>query len=498
MGSPSVKRGRGLKVRREIVEPDPGALIESLRAFGYSLRTAIADLVDNSISAGAKDIHLGFAWHGAGSFILLTDDGNGMTDAALRAAMRLGSRSPVDTRATGDLGRFGLGLKTASFSQCRRLTVASRARGSKQVVRRWDLDHVVKTRRWELLPGVAAGSEDRVPDLAQGTCVLWECMDRVVPAGSKPADERRQDRFWEMADEVKLHLRIVFHRYLGDPRGPRIHLNGNLLTPWDPFLESHGATQKVGEETLSLGGSPVVVRAFVLPHQSKMSEADREDAAGPRGWAGQQGFYVYRGGRLLVAGDWLGLGFLKEDHHRLARIQVDIPNSMDDAWAIDVRKSRAAPPVALREPLQRLARITRTRAANVFRHRGKLIGKRSEQIDLWQRRVKDNRISFTVNRAHPLVTASQGEGRTSVELLLRLLEETVPAQTIVIDNSERPDCVARPFEGVDVAAVTLLMRGVYASLRDSLKLDAETARRRVADMDPFNAFPELLARLSDD
>jgi hypothetical protein len=485
-------------VKADIVEPNAGALIESLRAFGYSLKTAIADVIDNSITAGAHNIALTFRWEGADSFILLEDDGSGMNENVLREAMRLGSRSPTETRSPEDLGRFGLGLKTASFSQCRRLTVTTRASGSRQVTKRWDLDHVVRTQKWELLSSASSGSEQRLPTLERGTAVLWECMDRVVPPGTKAADEKRMNRFWEMAEEVKEHLRLVFHRILDRTNGPRVYINGNRLTAWDPF--KHG--RFTGEEALALDGNEVRVRAFVLNHPSKLSAEEQREAEGFRAWKGQQGFYVYRADRLLVAGDWLGLGFLKEDHHRLARLQVDIANSMDAAWTIDVRKSRASPPPALRDRLHDLAKITRNRAADVFRHRGKLIGKgASDTAALWQRRVKNDRVFFTVNRDHPLVVAAMSGNAPhddAVHGLLRLLEETVPAQTIVIDNSERPDSFSRPFEHADDAEVLAVMRQMYASLRTVSKLDATSARRRLAAMDVFAGYPALIASLPDD
>ena len=483
-------------MKSEIVEPNPAALIESLRAFGYSLRTAIADLIDNSISAGASSIHLTFHWGGSDSYILLEDDGCGMTEAVLREAMRLGSRSPLEARGPHDLGRFGLGLKTASFSQCRRVTVTSRSTGARQITRRWDLDHVVRTQKWELLADPADGSASRLPRLEHGTAVLWECMDRVVTPGTKVTDERRMHRYWEMAEEVMLHLRVVFHRCMEGRGAPRIHFNKQRLAPWDPF--KHGRFQN--EETLLLDGDEVKVRAYVLQHPSKLTPDEQREAEGLRGWAAQQGFYVYRANRLLVAGDWLGLGFPKEDHHRLARLQVDIPNSMDGAWTIDVRKSRASPPPALRERLHDLAKITRNRAADVFRHRGKLIGKRAHDPGaLWQRRVKNDRVFFTVNREHPLVVAAMGSSGHDavVNGLLRLLEETVPAQTIVIDNSERPDSISRPFEHADEAEVTTVMRQVYASLRSVAKLDSGTAKQRILSMEAFSRYPALVASLLD-
>jgi len=167
----------------EIAEPHAGAMIESLRAFGYDLRTAIADLIDNSIFAGAKNVWIYFHWNGADSYISITDDGYGMSETELYEAMRPGSKSPLEDREPSDLGRFGLGMKTASFSQCRRLTVASRKNKQNPAIRRWDLDHVTKVDRWELLKYAAPGSEQRIeyPDgLKNGTIVLWENLDRVV------------------------------------------------------------------------------------------------------------------------------------------------------------------------------------------------------------------------------------------------------------------------------------------------------------------------------
>ena len=130
--------------------PKPEAMINSLRAFGYDLSMAIADLVDNSIFAKAKNIAIDYDWNDGVPWIRISDDGLGMTEARLKEAMRLGSQSPLEERAKGDLGRFGLGLKTASFSQCKMLTVCTRTAKSGSAIRCWDLDHVRVSRKWEL------------------------------------------------------------------------------------------------------------------------------------------------------------------------------------------------------------------------------------------------------------------------------------------------------------------------------------------------------------
>ncbi len=156
-------------------------MLESLRGLGYTLPTALADLVDNSIAANASDVVVQLEWAGPQSWVRIVDDGDGMDDAALEAGMRLGARDPRAERSTSDLGRFGLGLKTASFSQARRLTVASRKKGGPVVCLRWDLDLIGQepSAEWPLFEGPAPGSEHLLAPLdqmAHGTVVLWRSL----------------------------------------------------------------------------------------------------------------------------------------------------------------------------------------------------------------------------------------------------------------------------------------------------------------------------------
>ena len=127
---------------------------------------------------------------------------------------------------------------------------------------------------------------------------------------------------------------------------------------------------------------------------------------GSREWNSRQGFYVYRNRRMLVAGDWLGLPFTKEEHYKLARIQVDIPNAMDQDWQIDVRKSRVRPPGVLRKDLERIANLTRKRAVEIYRHRGKIVARSRSagHTFAWQRKVKNGTIFYCLDRKHPLIS----------------------------------------------------------------------------------------------
>ena len=487
----------------EIAEPRAGALVESLRAFGYSAETAIADLIDNSISAGASDVWVTFAWEGPRSHVTIRDNGEGMTADELRDAMRLGSTSPLEERSAHDLGRFGLGLKTASFSQCRRLTVQSRRRGLASAIRRWDLDYVQETGEWRLLLDAASESEERLAGLEeQGTIVLWENLDRLV--GDEGVDDQRaQERFLDLVRRVEIHLGMVFHRFLAARGGLRIWMCGGddqRIEAWDPFMVDHPATQQLSEEKLSYRGRPISVRPYVLPHRSKLSSAEQAAGAGPRGWTAQQGFYIYRNKRLVVPGDWLGLRWQKEEHYKLARIRVDLPNALDLDWHIDVKKSVARPPGALRDSFRRIGGATREMAAEVYRFRGRVLARNASapHVFPWLPIVRHGKRFYRVNREHPLIASALAADETgSVERTLRLIEETVPIDTILIESAERPEQRSTPFEGAPRTEVMAIMQEIYRSLRASGKSDRE-AREILASMEPFHDFLALLEALPED
>ena len=498
---------------RDIVVPSAAALIEAMRAYGYSPPTAIADIIDNSISANCRNIWLRFFWSGPDSYISILDDGNGMTEAELIEAMRPGSMNPLLVRGKDDLGRFGLGLKTASFSQCRRLTVASKKEGQAAVsIRRWDLDYVGKVNEWALLKQAAEGSEERLASifpLESGTLVLLERLDKIVD--NKPVeDEKAKTRFDKTWSDIEQHLAMVFHRFLdGNNPALRILIQGGIvdvaIEPLDPFLESHPATIGPHTECLNCENERVEVRTFVLPHKDKLTALQHKRASGPKGWNGQQGFYVYRNRRLLVAGGWLGLGggrgWTKEEHYKLARIQVDIPNNMDMAWQLDVKKSNARPPAEIRDALTRLAFICRRDAKAVFSHRG-AYGARSKQDQIirpWESKdLKDGK-RYRIVRTHPLIQAvmeSHGN-KDQMASMLRLLEETVPVEQIWFDAAENPDSVRKPFDSVSDMEVRRVMTDTYKALLNK-GLTPKQAMAEIKKLEEFMEFPALIYCLEEE
>ena len=483
----------------DIVEPDPGALSESLRAFGYSPETAIADLVDNSISAGATSIDVLFHWNGGESWVAIVDNGRGMDATELTLAMKPGSRSPLEERDPNDLGRFGLGLKTASFSQCRRLTVTSKKSGAPVCSRLWDLDEVALSHAWRLLHSDPTAGIELAQDMGDPetwTVVHWSHCDRIVGDFSVDDDAGQRD-FNAVVERVATHLSMTFHKFLGGKK-LQMRVNSRPLDRWDPFLDANPATQNLGSDRLEYPGGAAKVTSYVLPHRDKLAEEDFTRAGGPSGWNALQGFYVYRNNRLLVAGDWLGLRLTKEEHYKLARIEIEIGNETDEAWQIDVKKSTAVPPAAVRSHLAQVARVARERAVTVYRHRGKSIGAAANKgvSLLWDQKVRHGKVRYEISRSHPSVEAAlQNPSKASVTALLRLIEETVPVPLITISASERPEEHAAPLEGVTDRQIVELARELFDAFRHRGE-SAEEAVSSVMSTDPFHLYPEIAESLS--
>lgn len=483
----------------DIVDPKADAIAESLRAFGYSLPDAVADLVDNSLSVGSKHIAVTFWWDGPKSWIRVKDDGRGMTGRDLVEAMRMGSRNPREPREPTDLGRFGLGLKTASFSQCRRVVVRSRAKDCGEETRCWDLDVIERTKKWALLRRVSDPSGDKAlghfPEGKSGTVVLWQALDRVV-SNSPTSDRSAQSLFLGAARDVGEHLGMVFHRFLSGKDAIELTLNDKArIEPWDPFLTNEPSTQPLPPETFGSGPKTVVVRPFILPHQSKIPEEVFKSASGQRGWNAQQGFYIYRNRRLISPGGWLGM-YHQEEHYKLARIQVDIGNDLDSEWQIDVRKARAHPPDELRRELRRIAEATRRRAVEVYRHRGKNLLRQGAGISetfVWAVRQQGNKTVYRINREYPLihrVLDGHPATRDEVGRVLRLIEETIPVPYILGAFAENAGQQGGPFEGAETELTSMIGEAVKVLAASGLR--GADLKRAIVALEPFHDHSDLI------
>lgn len=344
--------------RRFSVPPSAERLTGSLRDIGYDPQAAVADLVDNSISAGASRIEIIVDEGDSGPRIVIADDGCGMSANMLNEALRFGTRRSYGST---DLGRYGLGLKTASLSQCRTLTVASRRRSTGPThVRQLDLDIIAEFDEWLVVdPGntPAVLSAHRLLAEELNTVVIWENFDRLLPGDPRSAYSRRRLVTWRT--RVKDHLSMVFHRFLegtGDRRLV-ISVDGEKLRPWDPFAKAEPDTKELPPLEFELGSGKgsgkVTLRRWTLPTRTQFSRTqDFERAGGPLKWNRQQGVYVYRADRLVQWGGWAGLRAIDE-HTKLARCALNFEPDLDHVFNINVAKVRVSLPAALKPLLER-------------------------------------------------------------------------------------------------------------------------------------------------
>ncbi|XDZ51499.1 ATP-binding protein [Neisseriaceae bacterium CLB008] len=497
------------KIKSRHAPPQASAMIEALRGMGYNTETALADIIDNSISANAKNIEIFFEWDGKNSRIVVKDDGFGMNAEAIDIAMRLGGRNPLETRGENDLGRFGLGLKTASFSQCRRLTVISSKDDSVNSLR-WDLD-VLRNQTdgfWHLLEGPFPEFHKLTQDLrglGYGTIVIWDELDRII------SDQFTIDDWLALLDRVEAHLSMVFHRYLDQSNALfTIKINNRDVKAWDPFLLNH-PSKPWNSPTQSFNETKIKIECHVLPHKDHLTAKEFDLLEGPNGWVAQQGFYIYRNKRLLVAGSWLGLKshrlggkyWVKDEMHKFARIKLDIPNSMDQEWGIDIRKATARPPVYLRPWLARHAEDTRKRARRVFVSRGQVTKSASEKMEIkqaWRVEHSNSGIRYKIDLSHPIIYSvlkKAEEFRTDLNMMLKIIEETVPVQRIWLDTAENTEIPLTSFSGESSEAVFEVISLAYKNMIEIKGMTSREAKFSLQCTEPFNNYPNLIAMLDD-
>lgn len=484
-------------VKYEIANPHPAGTIASLSQLGYTVESALADLVDNSITAQARSIDVVFRWDGKHSWAAVVDDGHGMTEDELVTAMTIAAKGPASSRGSDDLGRFGMGLKTASFSQARRLIVMTAPASGQRSVRAWDLDLVVRSGEWRLLQEVDPADAAILDQLwtGHGTIVLWRHLHRFDRPEITAGDTASQQHFYDdIRNRIEPHLGMVFSRFLVGKRDIDLTVNKNPVQPWDPFLRNQRFVKPLPPEHIPTGGYTIDVEAFILPHPRHLSEEQGKLAAGPHGWLDQQGFYVYRRNRLIVAGGWLGIrGFRKEDRYILARIAVDVPAELDADWSIDVRKSTTVPPLAARPHLQRIAAEARRAAAAVLSHRGRVAAREhgADFVYAWRVEQRNGQVSCRINRKHPLVqqVLRGGTGQPAdASALIRLLEETVPVAALrVMDQAETIDDPEPFADATDTEAVKIAERIQAAFISQGLTPQEATSRIRL--MPPFDQLP---------
>jgi hypothetical protein len=365
---------------RLVVEviPSPARLIRSLRDIGYEFKEAVADLVDNAIEAKATVVKIDLRFDGEDSYLTLMDNGEGMTAGEVQEALRFGTERDYDVE--GDLGRFGLGLKTASFSQCEKFTVSSRRGCERAVIGSycWDLQHIVESNSWEILRVDNQELKLEVWEHLRstpGTVVTWERLGRLLEY-KYPAGEHARRQAQLMTENLKLHLGMVFHRFLaGELRWKRlaIYVNDEKVEPWDPFSRAEPETRELEALKIPLefegGELEIQLKPYVLPPLALFSShAAHRRAGGPARWNKQQGFYIYRANRIIQAGGWGGIR-TSDEHTKLVRIAVFIPSGVDELFQIDIAKKHSVFPrqsrAALAEAIAHVIQVGQERYRDV-------------------------------------------------------------------------------------------------------------------------------------
>ena len=471
-----------LNTIEDTLEPDPAILIESLRDIGYSFNSALADIIDNSITANAFIIKIyAIPNEDDDDFkIAIIDDGDGLSHDDLKKAMRLGSTDPRQERALNDLGRFGLGLKTASFSQCRRLTVASRQDGQTSAFT-WDLDRVDETKQWTIIEHADCDTIPFIEELGySGTLVLWEKLDRLTGAnGSGKVD------FARLISEADDYLSLVFHRFLAGEKGLQkliIKVNDTQLEPFDPFNSKNPATQHSAVEVIRSG---VTLESFTLPTRDKYKSQQEYDKYGMEGgYLKNQGIYLYRAKRLILYGTWFGLA-KKTALTQLNRVKIDIDASQDELWKIDVKKVSAQLPEDVRERIKTLINTLGAPSKRVYRKRAtKLTSK--ESYPSWNVEKNGDGTLYKINRDHPVIKAFadslDSDDVATFNTVLSLVESTFPREAIFYDMNKDENKVE--FAPMDDDAFARSARTFFASFKQQ-GFEDETILSIMKDCEPF-------------
>lgn len=419
---------------RECV-PFAPALIESMRSLGYSFPSAIADLIDNSISAQASNIQI-LSEPCSNPSLVILDNGCGMDIDKLYEAMRYGSDNPLKEREEDDLGRFGLGLKSASLSQCRKLVVISKKDGAVNGYS-WDLDYVLEKGSW-MLKGFTQEEIkkykhiERLFSLDHGTYIQLSEFDRI-----KEGTANLSETFTKYLDDMMSHLSLVFHRFIDD--GLTIEVNGLELEARNPFLTYHRATQKKRESSFVINDKKITLKPYILPHLSKLNQDDLDKVGGKEKLRSEQGFYVYRNRRLIIWGTWFRLE-RKDELSKLARVMVDIPNSLDYMWSIDIKKSAATLPDIIKKNMYNAVYESVISSESVHTYRGRKEKKNNDIDYVWERNKVRDGYEYVINRSIPQIKILEetlnDRQLKMFDSVIKILEDMFPVSAIYLDAAK--------------------------------------------------------------
>ena len=426
--------------------PIASYLMGSMRYMGYSFEDAIADIIDNSISANCHTIRVIFTKDPSNLYVGILDDGKGMSSNELFSAMCYGSQANETEREKTDLGRFGLGMKSASLSQCKKMTVVSKCNG-KISAYRWDYDEISKKSnngKWYVLrldtdEIVKLNCFEELDNLQEGTLVLWENFDVLDKASGGYVYESLTKHRNNLLD----HLALTYHRFILE-EGVDIFVNYAKIEALDPFLSKRsdntwGTLRQPMRDSKGIQHF-IEITPYKLPFVSDMSEQEKKLIGGDDKMNRMQGYYIYRGKRLIKYGTWFGTP--KHEVSKYGRVKVDIPNSMDDIWKIDVMKRNASIPRELSRLLDKTIGSLIEKSTKQTRFRGQPVSSESNKdVYVWDRIESRNGFySYRINRDNCFIKAvfSQipDDVKNLVDMMLKQIEQNIPIHQMHLDHDE--------------------------------------------------------------
>lgn len=486
--------------------PKASTLMGSLRSMGYSFESAVADVIDNSISAHAQNIRILFPSTPLDELAIgILDDGDGMKGDVLFEAMRYGSLSAEEERSEDDLGRFGMGMKSASLSQCRCLTVIS-FDGETFNGFKWDYNHILMTQDW-MIQELENNEIDELPYIERlkkqdkGTLVLWQDFDVI----SNSSGGQVYSTLVELRSSLENTLALIYHRYLTGLGMQHLHIYINELDikPQDPFLEQHPKTTVKKEIELDIKDSNgieriIKIRPFILPFATELREKDKQLIGGIENLRAKQGFYVYRNKRLIIWGTWFGMK-QRAELTKNTRIRVDIPNTLDDIWSIDIKKQQASIPKQILQRLKKAVDEALDFSVRQQTYRGRT-EKVNDKIDyIWDRkRGRNNTFFYMINRESNLFKFIREkmteEDYNYLEILLTEIEKNLPIQQLYIDKSN--ESIATPEETDDRLDDLYQMAITLATTMMTIRQDGwEAIINDLMNSEPWYKYPAIKEKL---
>ena len=441
--------------------PNPKSHIKTLMRIGYTMSSAVADILDNSITAHSKNIQI-YAPPGFDEpLISIMDDGYGMGFDELVASMRIGCKDPASEREKGDLGRFGSGMKTASFSQARRLTVISKKIGNPVVAAIWDIDRIEETNTWclEILDENEINSITELKidaNTEQGTQIIWERLSCFQKNSHAP------DKDTELAlhlSELRQYIALYFHKFMEGQNKCNFYLNKEIINPIDPFITKSEGYQEGRSEKIRCKGGYIFIKTHVLPHMKRIKGKDLDDLGGAQSIVQNQGIYIYRENRLIIAGGWQGL-VKNSQLGALARVEVNVPSTLDHEWSTDVKKSSLQLPPRIKKELRKYLSDPIKRSKRVYTHRGTV----EEANKFWKVCEDENKeiITYQIDPGNEnlssLLRTVDKESRTSIIQYLNSLSKNLPINNIYQKMSENPKHINQ--DAIDISSLESILHKI--------------------------------------